>query len=99
MMLEPFTWPATGPTASVRVSNNRAVQSNEQHSGPGDRAVPAAITDGPAAESLASGVVPPRGLKECGLSLGTRLCLRKRGDYTRKSVGPHGYEISGYRPH
>ena len=61
MMLEPFSWPATGPTASVRVSNNRAVQSNEQHSGPGVRAVPAAITDSPAAESLASGVVPTAG--------------------------------------
>ena len=97
-MLEPFSWPATGPTASVRVSNNRAVQSNERHSGPGDRAVPAAITDSPAAESLASGVVAPRGLKECGLSLGTRLCLRKRGNYTTKSVEPHGYEISVYRP-
>jgi hypothetical protein len=97
-MLEPPTGPAA-VTAPIRVSSNSSqfIETSNTLAW----AIAQSLGRSPIAartESLASGVVPPQELKECGLSLGTRLCSRKRGNHTTKSVEPHGYEISVYRP-
>jgi hypothetical protein len=97
-MLEPPTGPAA-VTAPIRVSSNSSqfIETSNTLAW----AIAQCLGRSPIAprtESLASGVVPPQELKECGLSLGTKLCSRKRGNYTTKSVEPHGYEISVYRP-